>query len=290
MQSQISLFKSSKFALFYQNLPFINHNFHRSRIYIISDLESGITTVLYRTSYVADCSGSILGSAYFYSPPTPSLLGTNISVKCALGYDWSITPSGGSLTANCTNGPGGGTWQVVNGATCICELYILVYCTCILYSITCKLQLISHQYTRKLYLLSIVLHFFRLINTPVSCSNSTMSPGYSYTKPSPATLGSTMAVSCAPGYQWGHAPVNSSLNATCSSVNGVGTWVVNGADWCRGKYLFGLVFTLFTPLKTQNIKSSMINVVLIAVSSISTQASTIATTKAIPEVAQSTFC
>ena len=79
---------------------------------------------VYLLYYLVDCSGSTLGSAYSYSPPIPSLLGTSISVTCASGYESSLGASGGSLTANCTNKAGCGTWQIVDDATCMCKFYV----------------------------------------------------------------------------------------------------------------------------------------------------------------------
>lgn len=89
--------------------------------------------------------------------------------------------------------------------------------------------------TRLCYAFTVEIVLFKFMLTVlVDCSNSSPSSSYKYTIPNPATLGSTMLVSCAMGYQWAYVSTNSSLNATCTNITGGAKWIVNGGDSCRG--------------------------------------------------------
>ena len=87
------------------------------------------------------------------------------------------------------------------------------------------------------------LQYSMFINT-VDCSNSALTPGYSYFIPNPATLGATMKVQCSTGYHWGTSLINLQFTATCTNVNGVGQWTIDNGDSCMGIALFYIQYSI----------------------------------------------
>lgn len=85
----------------------------------------------------------------------------------------------------------------------------------------------------------------------VDCLTRTISGPYTYTMPSPASLGTQMSVSCSSGYEWDSAPYYSSQTATCNNNAGTGQWQINGGSTCVCKYLY-IVFNNFNSTISSN--------------------------------------
>lgn len=85
------------------------------------------------------------------------------------------------------------------------------------------------------------LQFFLFHSVIVDCSGSTIAGAYTYTAPSPATLGDTMSVTCNAGYSWNVSPFSGAQSATCANVGSTGQWVIPGGAICVG------IFAAFIP-------------------------------------------
>lgn len=49
----------------------------------------------------------------------PAYEGVMMSMECASGYEWDVSPYTGSRVANCTNNTGTGQWSIADSATCV---------------------------------------------------------------------------------------------------------------------------------------------------------------------------
>lgn len=66
----------------------------------------------------------------------------------------------------------------------------------------------------------------------MDCSGSTLPGPYTYSIPTPSTLGAIMSISCPTGYMWSSVPYNGPQNAICTNVSNAGKWVISGASTC----------------------------------------------------------
>ena len=71
-----------------------------------------------------------------------------------------------------------------------------------------------------------------LLMRAVDCSTSNITGAYTYTVPSPATLGTLMPVSCNAGYDWDTPPYGTPQTAICKNNTGTGQWQINGGSTC----------------------------------------------------------
>ena len=109
------------------------------------------------------------------------------------------------------------------------------------------------QSKRKLcwYLFALSVHFLLVIKKlkklivrqskfdnvcAVDCSGASVTGAgrVTYTIPTPAFQGSTMPVTCLPGYVWNVAPFNGSQNATCVNASSTAQWSILGNPTCVG--------------------------------------------------------
>lgn len=71
--------------------------------------------------YTVDCSNAPIANnySYVYYMLLPAYEGVMMSMECASGYEWDVSPYTGSRVANCTNNTGTGQWSIADSATCV---------------------------------------------------------------------------------------------------------------------------------------------------------------------------
>ena len=184
-------------------------------------------------AYIVSCMGATVAGSYSYSVVAPSFVGDTMNVSCPTGYAWNSLPSVSSFrTATCTNISGSGIW-VIGGAPDQCLRMSIFWLVCL--HLCVHISIINHHHllnNNSNYIINYIFSYVLYLVSLVDCSTASIAGPVSYTVPSPATLGTSMNVSCNFGYQWTVTPYNGPQTTTCSNVSGSGQWVIPGGATC----------------------------------------------------------